>query len=70
LLRIVVALFDAIFVAVLEIKNRSLFLHVDVCGQEDGAEDAQEVFPTIQQIGGCLAAIIRLLTLPSLQAKR
>ncbi|CAG2181717.1 unnamed protein product, partial [Oppiella nova] len=35
----------------LEIKNRSLFIHVDVCGQEDGAEDAQEVFPTIQQIG-------------------
>ncbi|XP_054163662.1 uncharacterized protein ZK1073.1-like [Oppia nitens] len=35
-----------------EIRNRSLFLHLDVVGQHDGADDVpDDAFPTIQQMG-------------------
>ena len=34
----------------MEIRNRSVFIHLDVVGQEDAAGDHLEEFPTIQQI--------------------
>jgi hypothetical protein len=36
-------------IIVTEIRSRSVFIHVDVIGQEDNAEDVED-FPTIQQI--------------------
>lgn len=47
-------------VTVSEIRLRSVFIHVDVCGQEDNAGDL-ESFPTIQQLGLILIDLFNLL---------
>lgn len=49
---------------VAEIKARSVFVHVDIIGQEDGAADL-ETFPTIQQLGEVvLARVLDQLSIP------
>ncbi|CAG2119966.1 unnamed protein product, partial [Medioppia subpectinata] len=53
--------------SMLEIKNRSVFVHLDVCGQEADAEDLEGDFPTIQQISHCeevLADVLDALHVP------
>jgi len=41
-----------------QIREKAVFLHVDLLGQEDGAEDITEAFPTMQQIGEDLVNIL------------
>ena len=42
-----------------EIKRRAIFVHVDVPGHEDGAEDMPEgTFPTIQQVNGTIGRMM------------
>lgn len=45
--------FSLFVFAVTEIKVRSVFIHVDVPGQGEDAEDIEN-FPTIQQLGSFL----------------
>jgi len=40
-----------------EVKKRSIFIHVDVPGQENGAEDLSQ-FPTIQALGEDLVTVL------------
>ncbi|GFY49666.1 uncharacterized protein ZK1073.1 [Trichonephila inaurata madagascariensis] len=46
-----------------EIKQRSVFIHIDVPGQEDHAPDlpADYVFPTIQTLGEDLVHVLDFL---------
>ena len=37
--------------SVAEIRARSVFIHLDVLGQEDGAKELDDDFPTIIQLG-------------------
>ena len=47
-----------------EIRFRSVFIHVDVCGQQNDAEDIEN-FPTIQQLGEVvLSRILDELNVP------
>lgn len=46
--------------AMAEIREKSVFLHVDLLGQEDGAEDIAN-FPTMQEIGEDLVNILDTL---------
>ena len=40
------------------IREKAVFIHVDLVGQEDGAEDLDGPFPTMQQIGEDLVNIL------------
>lgn len=46
--------------AMAEIREKSVFLHIDLLGQEDGAEDIPN-FPTMQEIGEDLVNILDTL---------
>lgn len=43
------------------IREKAVFLHVDLLGQEDGADDVDKAFPTMQQIGEDLVNILDVL---------
>lgn len=44
-----------------QIRERAIFVHVDLVGQEDGAEELTTQFPTMQQIGEDLVNILDML---------
>jgi len=43
------------------IRERAVFVHVDLLGQEDGAKDLEQAYPTIQEIGEDLVNILDVL---------
>jgi len=44
-----------------QIREKAVFLHVDLLGQEDGAETLDQNYPTMQQIGEDLVNILDVL---------
>ena len=44
-----------------QIREKAVFLHVDLLGQEDGAETLEVNYPTMQQIGEDLVNILDVL---------
>merc|ERR1712203_971642 len=43
------------------IREKAVFVHVDLLGQEDGAKDLEQAYPTIQEIGEDLVNILDVL---------
>jgi len=43
------------------IRERAVFLHVDLLGQEDGADDVDQAYPTMDEIGQDLVNILDVL---------
>lgn len=46
--------------SMVDVKGRSIFIHVDIPGQEDNAADLKDnfKFPTMQQLGECLVTVL------------
>jgi protein NDRG1 len=44
-----------------QIREKAIFIHVDLVGQEDGAEDLEGNFPSMQEIGEDLVNILDTL---------
>lgn len=47
--------------AMAQIREKAIFIHVDLLGQEDGAEDLDKAYPPIQDIGEDLVNILDTL---------
>lgn len=47
--------------AMAQIREKAVFLHVDLLGQEDGADDLDKAFPSMQEVGEDLVNILDVL---------